>query len=48
LSSLQVHVDRIAALSASEGETTAAAQKLMHRFTEGEVEKVMDAVEKSQ
>jgi hypothetical protein len=36
----QVHVDR-----AQHGETTAAARKLKHRFTEEQLEKVMDDVE---
>ncbi|EME49261.1 hypothetical protein DOTSEDRAFT_58505 [Dothistroma septosporum NZE10] len=42
-----VHVDRTATLASGNGETTAAARKLKHRFTESELEKVMDEVEKS-
>lgn len=33
-SALQVHIDRTAALATKHGETTAAARKLKHRFTE--------------
>ena len=43
----QVHVDRTAMLATRNGDTTAAARKLKHRFTEAELEKVMDEVEKS-
>lgn len=34
-------------LASSNGETTAAARKLKHRFAAGELEKVMDEVERS-
>ncbi|KAM3418991.1 Glutaredoxin-like protein [Cercospora zeina] len=38
-----VHVDR----TAQHGDTTAAARKLKHRFTEQQLEKVMDDVERA-
>lgn len=43
----QVHVDRTATLATQNGETTAAARKLKHRFTEQQLEKVMDEVERA-
>ncbi|KAK5712869.1 hypothetical protein LTR17_017838 [Elasticomyces elasticus] len=38
-----VHIDRTSSLS--KGETTAQAKKLMHRFTEAQLQAAMDAVE---
>lgn len=40
----QLHVDRT---SSSNGTTTAAARKLKHRWTQEQLEKVMDEVENS-
>ncbi|CAK3959260.1 Hypothetical predicted protein [Lecanosticta acicola] len=42
-----VHIDRTAALATRDGQTTAAARKLKHRFTEAELERAMDEVEDS-
>ncbi|KAF2211469.1 hypothetical protein CERZMDRAFT_43334 [Cercospora zeae-maydis SCOH1-5] len=42
-----VHVDRTSTLATQHGETTAAARKLKHRFTEQQLEKVMDEVERA-
>jgi hypothetical protein len=44
---IQVHIDRTATIEAQEGQTTAAARKLKHRFTETELEKAMDEVEEA-
>lgn len=41
----QVHFDKTRDLDQTTG-TTAKARKLMHRFTEAEVESAMDEVEK--
>ncbi|KAK5737594.1 hypothetical protein LTR17_006641 [Elasticomyces elasticus] len=38
-----VHIDRTSSLS--KGETTAQAKKLMHRFTEAQLQAAMDEVE---
>ena len=43
----QVHFDKTRDLDQTTG-TTAKARKLMHRFTEAEVESAMDAVEQNQ
>ncbi|EME87294.1 uncharacterized protein MYCFIDRAFT_28674 [Pseudocercospora fijiensis CIRAD86] len=40
-----VHIDRTATLRTQHDETTASARKLKHRFTEEQLEKVMDEVE---
>ena len=47
LTRLQVHIDRTAFLATQNGETTAAARKLKHRFTEEQLEKAMNEVEKA-